>query len=171
MHYKMANLCTLSITPPLYALPPPTFWILWILAGPLAVVGKLTTFDLWPLPLGGGAWGAGSNMWHPEIPASYESLPTPLATQIPTLWVHISGGRGHGGALILGRCRAFDLFASVDAHLWPLGGSLYVFPTDSTTICESLLDIYLEFLNSFKLILRDIFKQNLSNYSVFWQAN
>ncbi len=23
-----------------------------------------------------------------------------------------------GGALILGRCRAFDLFASVDAHLW-----------------------------------------------------
>jgi hypothetical protein len=69
MHYKMANPCTLSITPFLYALPPPTFWILWILAG-------------------------------------------------------------------------------------PLGGSLYVFPTDSTTICESLLDIYLEFLNSFKLILR-----------------
>jgi hypothetical protein len=62
----MSNICTLSITPPLYALPPPTFWILWILAG-------------------------------------------------------------------------------------PLGGSLYVFPTDSTTICESLPDIYLEFLNSFKL--------------------
>ncbi len=31
--------------------------------------------------------------------------------------MHTSGGRGHGGALILDRCRAFDLFASVDAHL------------------------------------------------------
>ncbi len=32
--------------------------------------------------------------------------------------VHTSGGRGRGGgALILDRCRAFDLFASVDAHL------------------------------------------------------
>jgi hypothetical protein len=46
------------------------------------VVGKMTAFDLWPLPLGGGAWVAGTNMWHPEIPASYESLPTILATQI-----------------------------------------------------------------------------------------
>ncbi len=26
------------------------------------------------------------------------------------------GGRGVGGSLILDRCRAFDLFASVDAH-------------------------------------------------------
>jgi hypothetical protein len=50
-----------------------------------AVVGKMTTFDLWPIPLGGGAWGAGTNMWHPETPASNESLPAPLATQIPTL--------------------------------------------------------------------------------------
>ncbi len=81
------------------------------------VVGKMTTFDLWPLPLGGGAWCAGTNIWHPETPASYESLPAPLATQIPTFWIHKSGGRGRGGALILDRCRAFDLFASVDAHL------------------------------------------------------
>ncbi len=81
------------------------------------VVGKMTTFDLWPFDLGGGAWGAGTNMWHPETPASYESLPAPLATQIPTLYIHASGGRGRGGALILDRCRAFDLFASVDAHL------------------------------------------------------
>jgi hypothetical protein len=28
-----------------------------------------------------------------------------------------SGGRGRGEALISDRCRAFDLFASVDAHL------------------------------------------------------
>ncbi len=82
-----------------------------------AVVGKVTTFDLWPLPLGGGAWGAGVQVWNPETPASYESLPAPLATQIPTLFRHTSGGRGRGGALILDRCRAFDLFASVDAHL------------------------------------------------------
>jgi hypothetical protein len=81
----------------------------------------MTAFDLWPLPLGGGAWGAGTNMWHPETPASYESLPVPLATQIPTLWIDKSGGRGRGGALILDRCRAIDLFASVDAHLWFLG--------------------------------------------------
>ncbi len=32
--------------------------------------------------------------------------------------VHLEGGGGvGGGALILDRCRAFDLFASVDAHL------------------------------------------------------
>jgi hypothetical protein len=66
---------------------------------------------------GGGAWGAGTNMSHPETPASYESLPAPLATQIFTLYIHTSEGRGRGGALILDRCRAFDLFASVDAHL------------------------------------------------------
>jgi hypothetical protein len=64
-------------------------------------------------------WGAGTN----EIcdilrpPASYESIPAPLATQIPTLWIHTCGGRGRGGALILDRCRALGLFASVDAHL------------------------------------------------------
>ncbi len=87
----------------------------------------MTTFDLWPLPLGGGAWGAGTNIWLPETPPSYESLPAPLATQIPTLWIHTPGGRGRGGALILDRCRAFDLFASVDAHLW------YSSPPQTTT--------------------------------------
>ncbi len=78
----------------------------------------MTTFELWPIPLGGGAWGAGTNMRHPETPASYESLPAPLAIQISTLWIHTSGWRGRGGSLILDRFRAFDLFASVDAHLW-----------------------------------------------------
>ncbi len=42
-------------------------------------------------------------------------IPALLATQIPTLCIHTSGGRGRGGALILDRCRALDLFASVDA--------------------------------------------------------
>jgi hypothetical protein len=51
----------------------------------VSVVGKMTTFDLRPIPLGGGAWGAGTNLCHPETPASYESLPAALATQIPTL--------------------------------------------------------------------------------------
>ncbi len=62
-----------------------------------SMVGKMMTFDLWPIPLGGGAWGVGTNMWHPETPASYESLPAPLATQIPTLCILTSGGRGRGG--------------------------------------------------------------------------
>ncbi len=59
----------------------------------------MTTFDHFflPIPLGGGAWGAGTNMWHPDTPASYESLPSPLAKQIPTLCIHTSGGRGRGG--------------------------------------------------------------------------
>jgi hypothetical protein len=48
-------------------------------------------------------------------PASYESLPAPSGhTDSHTLDTYISGG---GGALILDRCRAFDLFESVDAHL------------------------------------------------------
>jgi hypothetical protein len=36
-------------------------------------------------------------MWHTETPASNESLPASLATQIPTLLIHTSGGRGRGG--------------------------------------------------------------------------
>ncbi len=52
------------------------------------------TFDLWLIPWGGGSWGAGTNMWHPYTPVSYESLPAPPATQIPTLWIHTSGGGG-----------------------------------------------------------------------------
>jgi hypothetical protein len=40
-----------------------------------------------------------------------------LATDSHTLDTHIGVGAGGGGALILYRCRAFDLFASVDAHL------------------------------------------------------
>ncbi len=49
--------------------------------------------------LGGRAWGAGTNMWHPETLASYESLPAPLATQIPILWIHTSGRGGGGGGV------------------------------------------------------------------------
>jgi hypothetical protein len=72
-----------------------------------------STFDLYLFlhPGGHGVQGA----WGPQLAMNrFLSL---LATQIPTLWIHTSGGGG-GGALILNRCRAFDLFASVDAHLW-----------------------------------------------------
>ncbi len=51
-------------------------------------------------------------------PASYESLPAPSGhTDSHTLDKYIRGGE-EGRALILDRCRAFDLFASVNAHLW-----------------------------------------------------
>ncbi len=32
--------------------------------------------------------------------------------------VHLWGTGGEGGSMVLDRSRAFDLFASVDAHLW-----------------------------------------------------
>ncbi len=83
--------------------------------------GKMTTFDLWPIPGRGGegrAWGAGTNMWHPETPASYESLPAPSGNRFPHFgYIHTYVHLGGGGALILDRCRAFDIFESVDAHL------------------------------------------------------
>jgi hypothetical protein len=72
-----------------------------------------STFDLYLYlhPGGwGGAWGAG----YMGTPASYESLPAPSGhTDSHTLDTYIWGGR----ALILDRCRAFDLFSSVHAHL------------------------------------------------------
>ncbi len=54
--------------------------------------GQIDEFRPFTSTLGGGVWGAGTNMWHPEAQASYESLPAPLATQIPTLLIHKSGG-------------------------------------------------------------------------------
>jgi hypothetical protein len=55
-----------------------------------------------------GAWG-------PQVAMS-RFLPL-MATQIPTLWIHTSGG-----GPILDRCRAFDLFASVGALAQPEWG-------------------------------------------------
>ncbi len=76
----------------------------------------MTPSTIDPFDLGEGRHGVQVQIGHILTPASYESLPAPSGLQIPTLWIHTSGGRG-GGALILDRCRAFDLFASVDAHL------------------------------------------------------
>ncbi len=51
-------------------------------------------------PLTCTLWGRGMGCrdkyvtsWDP----TYGSLPAPLATKIPTLWIHSSGGRGRGG--------------------------------------------------------------------------
>jgi hypothetical protein len=73
----------------------------------------MTTFDLCPLPLGGGAWVTGTKMWQL---AMNRFLPLWPHRFPPFGYIYLGGG-GVGGALILDRCRAFDLFASVDAHL------------------------------------------------------
>ncbi len=103
-------------------------WCIWfstvdcfpaVAVGPASLSGSCgQNDDFRPLTytLGGRGMGCRDKYVTYWTPASYESLPAPLATQIPTLWIHKSGGWGRG-ALILDRCRAFDLFASVDAHL------------------------------------------------------
>ena len=91
-----------------------TLWRVFPLPPP--EVGKMPTFYLWPIPWGGGG-GMGCRdkyvtSW-PQL-AMNRFLPL-LAIQIPTLWTL--------WALILDRCRAFDLFASVDAHLTSMTAS------------------------------------------------
>ncbi len=82
---------------------------------------RWTKWDLLPLTYtstftrGGGGGHGVQGVWGPQL-AMNRFLPL-LATQISTLWIHTFGGGGGGGALILDQCRAFDLFASVDAHL------------------------------------------------------
>ncbi len=76
---------------------------------------RLSTFDLYP---GGEGHGMQGQICDILTPASYESLPAPSGhTDSHILDTYIWGG---GGLLseIVDRCRAFDLFASVDAHLW-----------------------------------------------------
>ncbi len=55
----------------------------------------MTTFDLWPLPWGGGAWGTGTNMWHPDPKLWIASCPSGH-TDSHTLDTYIWGGRGGG---------------------------------------------------------------------------
>ncbi len=87
-----------------YTVPRIQWWAKW----------RLATFDLY---LGGRGMGCRDKYvtsWDPSLPWIASC---PFSHIDPTLWVHTSGGRGRGGALILDRCRAFDLFASVDALL------------------------------------------------------
>ncbi len=66
-----------------------------------------------PIPGEGGAHGVQGQIGDILTPASYESLSAPSGhTDSHTLDTYI-----WGGALVLDRCRAFDLFANVDAHL------------------------------------------------------
>ncbi len=70
---------------------------------------RISTFDLYPGGEGHGVQGQICDILRPQ-----------LASFLP-LWPHRFphfGCINLGGALILDRCRAFDLFASVDAHLW-----------------------------------------------------
>ncbi len=84
---------------------------------------QLSTFDLYPWGEGHGLQGQICDILRPQLAMS-RFLP---------LWphrfphIHLGGG-GVGGALILDRGRAFDLFASVDAHFWRDGSILY-FPS------------------------------------------
>ncbi len=63
-----------------------------------AVVGKMTTFDLWPIPLGGGAWGAGQicDIMRPQL-AMNRFLPL-WPHRFPHFgYIHLGGG-GVGGS-------------------------------------------------------------------------
>ncbi len=93
----MSSLLSPNPPPPLSQYFPNLFFFLSLQAGTRKAClssrgGQNDDFRPLNYTLWGWAWGAGTNMWHPETPASYESLPAPLATQIPTLWIHTSGG-------------------------------------------------------------------------------
>jgi hypothetical protein len=71
------------------------------------------TDDFRPIPWGGeghGVQGQICDILRPQL-AMNRFLPLWLH-RFPHTYIHLGGG-----ALILDRCRAFDLFASVDAHL------------------------------------------------------
>ncbi len=76
---------------------------------------RLSTFDLYPWGEGHGVQGQICDILRPQL-AMNRFLPL-WSHRFPH-FVYINlRGEGVGGALILDRCRAFDLFASVDVHL------------------------------------------------------
>ncbi len=76
---------------------------------------RLSTYDLNPWGEGHGVQGQICDILRPQL-AINRFCPSGH-TDSHTLDTYIWGERAWG-ALILDRCRAFDLFASVDAHLW-----------------------------------------------------
>ncbi len=92
--------------------------------------------DFQPYP-GGGGHGVQGQICHILTPASYESLPVPSGHRFPHFDTYIWGGGGRG-AMILDRCRAFDLFASVDAHLCS-------FPVPSRDVTNQTLPVREDF--------------------------
>jgi hypothetical protein len=85
------------------------------LGGQFSRGGQTDDFRPMTFTLGGGGHGVQGQICDILTQASYESLPVGH-TDSHTLDTYI-WGRGRGWALILDQCRAFDLFASVDAHL------------------------------------------------------
>jgi hypothetical protein len=77
---------------------------------------RLSTFDLDPWGERHGVQGQICGILRPQL-AMNRFLPL-WPHRFPHFGCIHLGGRGRGGALILDRCRAFDLFAGVDAHLW-----------------------------------------------------
>ncbi len=75
----------------------------------------ITTFDLYPWGEGHGVQGQICDILRPQL-AMNPFLPLWPRRFQHFVYIHLGGGGV--GALILDRCRAFDLFASVDAHLW-----------------------------------------------------
>ncbi len=76
---------------------------------------RLSTFDLYPWGEGHGVQGQICDILRPQL-AMNPFLPL-WTLRFPHFgYIHLGGGGVGGGALILDRCRAFDLFASVDAH-------------------------------------------------------
>ncbi len=79
---------------------------------------RLSTFDLYLWGEGHGVQGQIYDILRPQLVMN-RFLPLWPHRFLHFWFIHLGGG-GVGGALILDRCRAFDLFASVDAHLcWP----------------------------------------------------
>jgi hypothetical protein len=75
---------------------------------------RLSTFDLYPWGEGHGVQGQICDIRRSQL-AMNRFLPL-WPHRFPHFgYIHLVGGGG--GALILDRCQAFDLFASVDAHL------------------------------------------------------
>ncbi len=94
-----------------------------------ATGGQNDTFYLWPSlsTWGGGGHGVQGQIFDILTPASYESLPASSGhTDSHTLDTYIWLVAGGGGALILDRCRAFDLFASIDAYPWKMSSYIHI---------------------------------------------
>jgi hypothetical protein len=77
---------------------------------------RLSSIDLYPGGEGHGVQGQICDILRPQLAMNF-FLPL-WPHKFPHFkYIHL-GGAGGGGALILDQCPAFDLFASVDAHLW-----------------------------------------------------
>ncbi len=81
--------------------------------------------DFWPFTYTLGGHWMQRQICDVLTSASYESLPAPLATQIPTLWIHTSGGGGSSDIRSMSsirpicKCRCPPLPLSYLLARWP----------------------------------------------------